>query len=112
MIVLSRWNPQPETGSMDLTPMPINPAAAATENIVTAQQPGFYVVMKFIAKLSVAAALLSLLFAAALALVIWGAAGLATADGGYLAAFGLPLAGIISGVVLLCVNSSFIVKRL
>jgi len=74
-----------------------SPAAAAVENAARAHAPGISAPLGVIARLSMAATALSLTIAAALSLIIWGAARLTASDGGPAAAVGLAAAGIVSG---------------
>ena len=83
--------------------MTISPVVAA-ENMVRAHEPGMPSPLGVFARLSMAAAALSLTIAAALSLIICCAAGLANSDGGPVTAVGLAAAGIVSGCVFLRVR--------
>jgi hypothetical protein len=79
--------------------MTISPVAAATENAGRAHKPGISTPLGLIARLSMAAAALSLTIAAALSLIVWGAGASTTSDGGSATALGLAAAGIVFGSI-------------
>jgi hypothetical protein len=87
-----------------MTPMAVSSVAAIPENAVRAHEPEISTALRVIARLSMAAATLSLAIAAAFSLIVWGAFRFNTSDGDSAAALVLAVTGLVSGGVFLRVK--------